>query len=101
MNIVKQSIEAMILVGGKGTRLQSVVSDRPKPMAIVAGKPFLEYLLLLLYSQGVRKVILCTGYMGNMIENYFRDGARWNMQILYSRELFPLGTGGHSEMHLV
>ena len=87
-------IEAMILVGGKGTRLKSAVHDRPKPMAEVAGKPFLEWLMLSLYEQGVRKVILCTGYMGEMVESYFGDGEKWNLQVRYSHEPFPLGTGG-------
>lgn len=94
MNFKKQSIEAIILVGGKGTRLQSTVSDRPKPMAIVAGKPFLEWLILSLCEQGVRNVILCTGYMGEMVEEYFADGSKWNLQVRYSHETFPLGTGG-------
>jgi NDP-sugar pyrophosphorylase family protein len=94
MNSVNQSIEAMILVGGKGTRLQSAVSDRPKPMADVAGKPFLEYLILSLYKEGVREVVLCTGYMGEKVESYFGDGDKWNLQVRYSHETFPLGTGG-------
>ena len=62
--------EAMILVGGKGTRLKSVVADRPKPMAIVAGKPFVEWLLLALRNQGIQRIIFCTGYMSNVIETY-------------------------------
>ena len=84
----------MILVGGKGTRLQSTVYDRPKPMADVAGKPFLEWLLISLYEKGIRKVILCTGYMGEMVESYFGDGGKWDLQVRYSHETFPLGTGG-------
>lgn len=94
MNSEKTPIEAMILVGGRGTRLQSTVSDRPKPMADVAGKPFLEWLLISLYEEGIRKVILCTGYMGEMVESYFGDGSKWDLQVRYSHETFPLGTGG-------
>ena len=94
MNSEKKPIEAMILVGGKGTRLQSAVSDRPKPMAEVAGKPFLEWLLISLYKKGIRKVILCTGYMGEKVEAYFGDGGKWNLQLRYSHETSPLGTGG-------
>ena len=54
--------DAVILAGGKGTRLQSVVSDRPKPMAEVAGRPFIEWLILALKAQGLRRMVLCTGY---------------------------------------
>jgi NDP-sugar pyrophosphorylase family protein len=94
MNSGKKSIEAMILVGGKGTRLQSAVYDRPKPMADVAGKPFLEWVLLSLYKKSIRRVILCTGYMGDKVEAYFGDGSKWKLQLCYSHETSPLGTGG-------
>jgi D-glycero-alpha-D-manno-heptose 1-phosphate guanylyltransferase len=86
--------EAVILVGGKGTRLQSVVNDRPKPMAEVAGRPFLEWLLLLLRAQDVRRVVLCTGYMAETIETHFGGGGQWNMEFLYSRDPVALGTAG-------
>lgn len=86
--------EAIILVGGKGTRLKNVVTDRPKPMAEVAGRPFLERLLLALHSEGIRRVILCTGHMGEMVEAYFGDGGRWDMEMEYSRDPIPLGTAG-------
>lgn len=84
----------MILVGGKGSRLQSVISDRPKPMAMVAGRPFLEWLLMLLRSQGMGRIILCSGYMGEVIESHFGDGNDLQMKLTYSREYTPLGTGG-------
>jgi NDP-sugar pyrophosphorylase family protein len=86
--------DAMILVGGKGTRLQSIVSDRPKPMAEVAGRPFVEWLLLALRVQGVQRVIFCTGYMSEMVEAHFRDGRQWDMEVVYSRDPIPLGTAG-------
>ncbi len=86
--------EAMILVGGKGTRLRSAVSDRPKPMAEVAGRPFVEWLLALLHDQGIRRVVLCTGHLGEQVEAHFGDGRRWDMELHYSRDPFPLGTGG-------
>jgi NDP-sugar pyrophosphorylase family protein len=86
--------EAMILVGGKGTRLRSVVNDRPKPMADVAGRPFVEWVLLHLRSQNIQHVIFCTGYMGNVIEAYFGDGRKWGIDIAYSREETLLGTAG-------
>lgn len=88
------ALDAMILVGGKGTRLRSVVGDRPKPMAEVAGRPFVEWLLALLYDQGTRRVVLCTGHLAEHMEAYFDDGRRWNMELQYSRDPFPLGTAG-------
>ena len=94
MEIDHKPPDAMILVGGKGTRLQSVVNDRPKPMAEVAGRPFVEWLLLALRAQGVRRVIFCTGYRSEMVEAHFRDGRQWDMEVLYSRDPIPLGTGG-------
>jgi D-glycero-alpha-D-manno-heptose 1-phosphate guanylyltransferase len=84
----------MILAGGRGSRLQSVVNDRPKPMAVVAGRPFLEWLLMLLRCQGVRRVTLCTGYLGEVIESYFGNGSLIDLELIYSREHTPLGTGG-------
>jgi NDP-sugar pyrophosphorylase family protein len=87
-------VEAVILVGGTGTRLRSVVNDRPKPMAEVAGRPFLEWLLVALRSQGVQRVVLCTGYLGGVVEDYFGDGKWLNLEISYSRDPVPLGTGG-------
>ena len=56
-------ITAAILVGGQGTRLQSVVSDRPKVLAEISGKPFLAYLFDQLLNSGIQKVVLCSGYM--------------------------------------
>src|SRR5436305_11763178 len=87
-------IAAIILAGGKGTRLQSVVSDRPKALAEVAGRPFVEWLLLYLRAQGVRCVILATGYKGEMVEAHFGDGAPWSLDVRYARETVPLGTSG-------
>jgi D-glycero-alpha-D-manno-heptose 1-phosphate guanylyltransferase len=85
--------EAIILAGGFGTRLQSVVKDVPKPLAPVAGRPFLAYLLDLLDSQGVRRVVLATGYLAEVVESTL--GHSWNgMSLVYSREHEPLGTGG-------
>lgn len=85
--------DAVVLVGGKGTRLQSVVQDRPKPMALVGGKPFLAWLLLALSAQGVRRVILCTGYMAEKVQEYF--GSHFaQLKIYYSHENVPLGTAG-------
>lgn len=85
--------EAIVLVGGLGTRLRPVVSDVPKPMAPVAGRPFLAWLLEMLSAQGICRVVLATGYLSGMIQSYF--GRHWGgMAIDYSIEDTPLGTGG-------
>ncbi|MBN8799731.1 MAG: NTP transferase domain-containing protein, partial [Stenotrophomonas nitritireducens] len=65
---MKRSEEAVVLAGGLGTRLRSVVSDVPKPLAPVAGRPFLAWLLDRLAGQGVRRVVLATGYLANKVE---------------------------------
>lgn len=89
-----QNVDALLLVGGKGTRLQAVVNDRPKPMAQVNGKPFVEWLIHSLRLQGIRRFILCTGHMGGLIQEYFGDGKQFGIEIEYSLESSPLGTGG-------
>lgn len=86
-------MEAIILAGGLGKRLRSVVSNVPKPMAPINNKPFLEYLLKYWKSQGVTKFILSVGYKHHCIINYF--GSRFeNINIEYVIEDNPLGTGG-------
>ena len=87
-------MEAILLCGGLGTRLRSVVSDRPKPMADIAGKPFLHYFVRMLSEKGVERFIFALGYMGEQIEAYFRDGREYGISIAYSYEESPLGTGG-------
>lgn len=86
-------MEAIVLAGGFGTRLASVVSDVPKPLAPVAGRPFLFWLLDTLAGQGVARVVLATGHRAEMIEAAI--GPRFaGMAVAYSREDAPLGTGG-------
>src|SRR5258708_12783097 len=87
-------LEAVLRAGGKATRLQSVVGDRPKPLALVAGRPFIEWLLLALWTQGLRRVILSTGYQAEMMEAHFGRRGFLGMDIVYSRETAPLGTAG-------
>lgn len=85
--------EAIILVGGLGTRLRSVVADVPKPLAPLAGRPFLAWLLDAASLSGFRRVILATGYRSEQIEQVVGD--RWGtLEIAYSREDAPRGTGG-------
>ncbi|MFC1566350.1 nucleotidyltransferase family protein [bacterium] len=85
--------EVIILAGGLGTRLRSVVNDIPKVMAQVNGKPFLEYTLDYLNSQNMTRVILSVGYKYDIIQNYFKDRFK-NIELVYSIESEPLGTGG-------
>lgn len=86
-------MQAIILAGGFGTRLQSVVSNVPKPMAPVANAPFLQYLLEDLFQQGFNKVVLAVGYKKEVIMDYFGHDYK-GMTIVYSIENEPLGTGG-------
>ncbi len=86
-------MEAIVLAGGFGTRLQSVVSDVPKPMAKVKNKPFLEHILVYLQQNDINRVILSVGYKHKIIEDYFRHSFA-GMAIDYIIEDEPLGTGG-------
>ena len=88
------TIRAFVLCGGQGTRLRSVLVDRPKSMALISDTPFLQLLLEKLRSQGVSDVILGTGYKAEKIEDYFRSGKKFGVRIRYSKEKEPLGTGG-------
>ncbi len=81
-------------MGGFGTRLRSVVPNAPKPLATVGDKSFLELLVRQLRSQGIRRLVLCTGYLADQIEKHFGDGHPWDVSIQYSKELQPLGTAG-------
>lgn len=86
-------MEAIILAGGLGTRLKKVVPDLPKPMAPVAGRPFLEILLSMLASKGFTRVILSLGFMSEKISLHFGD-SYLGMDLIYEVEGQPLGTGG-------
>src|SRR5215210_1825408 len=87
-------MKALILVGGLGTRLRPLVSDRPKPMAQVEGKPFLEYQIEKLRAHGFKDLVLCVGHMARQVQDYFGDGRDWEVQIDYAVETELLGTAG-------
>jgi len=88
-------MEAIILAGGLGTRLRSVINEVPKPMAPVANRPFLDYIFYYLKNEGVKKVILAVGYKWEMIRDRYEDKANtFGLEIEYSVETEPLGTGG-------
>jgi NDP-sugar pyrophosphorylase family protein len=86
--------QAIILAGGLGTRLGDITKNTPKPMLLVNGKPFLEYLILNLKYYGIYKIVLSTGYLAEKIFNHFGDGSSFGVEITYSEEENLLGTGG-------
>lgn len=85
---------AVIMAGGKGTRLRPITEQVPKPMIPVAGRPILERLVLHLVSYGIERVFISLNYLGHVIEEHFGDGVRFGCRIDYLRETKPLGTGG-------
>jgi len=85
--------QAVILAGGLGTRLRSVVADRPKVLAEVCDRPFMAYLLEQLAGVGIQEVILCTGYLGDRVKTTFETSYH-QFNLIYSQETSPLGTGG-------
>ena len=87
-------LPVFILCGGKGTRLQNLISDVPKPMAPINKVPFLSILLNYLSKQGIQNVVLCTGYKSKFIEKYYKNHEFKNIKITFSKEEYPLGTGG-------
>ena len=87
-------MQAVILAGGLGTRMRPITETIPKPMIAVAGKPFLQHQLELLSGAGTEKALLLVAYLGEQIQEYFGDGAKFGCDITYSFEPSPLGTGG-------
>lgn len=87
-------MRVFILAGGFGTRLRDKVPDMPKSMAPVAGKPFLEWQIMLLNTQGFSEIVMCLGYRSQQIVDYFGDGSKLGVDIDYSIENEPLGTAG-------
>jgi NDP-sugar pyrophosphorylase family protein len=89
------TLPVAILAGGLATRLRPRTEQIPKALLPVAGRPFVEHQLALLRSQGYGEVVVCAGYLGEMLERHLGDGARWGMEIRYSFDGPQLlGTGG-------
>ncbi|EOD5131695.1 TPA: nucleotidyltransferase family protein [Campylobacter coli] len=86
-------MQAIVLAGGLGTRLKSVVQDLPKPMAPINGKPFLAFVLEYLKKQGIAEVVLSVSYKYELIQEYFKDEFE-GIKIYYNIEKELLGTGG-------
>ena len=77
-------MKALILAGGLGTRLRPLLSDRPKPMAQVEGKPFLEYQIHHLRAYGCKDLVLCVEHLARQVQDYFGDSRAWKVQIIVS-----------------
>ena len=88
-----ENTDVLILVGGQGKRLRQVVCDKPKPLADINGRPFLDILIRYVTGYGFRRIILCTGYMSSLVKEHYRTGTD-DVEILFSEEQEPLGTGG-------
>jgi D-glycero-D-manno-heptose 1,7-bisphosphate phosphatase len=86
--------QALVLVGGRGTRLGALTDETPKPMLDVAGRPFLEYQLDFLRLAGIEEIIFCSGYLAETLQCHFGDGERFGVRIRHSIEREPAGTGG-------
>ena len=87
-------MKAVIMAGGRGTRIQSIASDVPKPMIPVLGRPVLEYQIENLKNCGITDIILVTGHLGEIVRSHFGDGSSFGVQISYFHEETPLGTAG-------
>ena len=86
--------KAILLVGGKGTRLAPLTNHTPKPMLKVAGKPVTEHQIIKARDAGITDIVLATSYMAEVFEPYFGDGSKFGISIRYAVEETPLGTGG-------
>src|SRR5687768_16754502 len=91
-------MKAVILAAGKGTRMKELTNELPKPMLRVHGQPILEHILNGLKSAGIREFFIVTGWRAEVIEDYFGDGAKWDLQIRYGRQLVQDGTGKAPEL---
>ena len=87
-------MKAVIMAGGKGTRIASIASDIPKPMIRICGKPILEHQIANLRACGITDITLVIGHLGNAIKEYFADGRKFGVNISYFAEDHPLGTAG-------
>lgn len=87
-------MKAVILAGGKGTRLAPYTRIFPKPLMPIGDMPILEILLRQLKSTGIKDVVLTVGHLSNLLRTFFEDGNQWGLNISYSHEQSPLGTAG-------
>ena len=86
--------QVLILAGGKGTRLQPITYEIPKPLITLQGKPILEYSLDLFKKFGIKDILISIGFKGEKIKEHFGDGSKFGVNITYIKEEEPLGTAG-------
>lgn len=91
---MSRDVDAIVLVGGKGTRLRPLTETMPKPMLPIAGVPYLTHLLSRIRAAGVRHVIMGTSYKAEVFSDYYGDGSELGLELEYVVEEVPLGTGG-------
>lgn len=92
---MSSEVQIVILAGGLGTRLRPITEKIPKAMVPIHGKPFIHYQLDLMAQNEIRDIILSTGFLGHMIQDYVGDGSQWGVQVRYVDEGAELrGTGG-------
>ncbi|MFC9762524.1 sugar phosphate nucleotidyltransferase [Rhodococcus jostii] len=91
---IEKTTDAVVLVGGQGTRLRPLTLSAPKPMLPTAGLPFLQHLLARIGAAGIKHVVLGTSFKAEVFEEYFGDGSKLGLEIDYVTETEPLGTGG-------
>jgi NDP-mannose synthase len=87
-------LRAIILAGGKGTRLAPLTDIIPKPLVPLGGMPIMEVVIRQLKAHGFRRITLAVGYLSELIKAYFQDGSKWGVKLDYSYEPEPLGTAG-------
>ncbi|SDU52160.1 Nucleotidyl transferase [Gordonia westfalica] len=91
---IDKDVQAVVLVGGKGTRLRPLTLSAPKPMLPTAGLPFLTHLLSRIHAAGIRDVVLSTSFKAEVFSEYYGDGSKLGLRLRYVTEDEPLGTGG-------
>ena len=87
-------MQVVIMAGGKGERIASISQGRPKPMIDICDKPLLEYQIINLKKQNFKDILIITGFKGAQIQDYFKTGDKWGLNIQYYNEEQPLGTAG-------
>ena len=94
MSVELNQVAAVILAGGLGTRIKHLLPNLPKPMAPVAGRPFLEWVGRYLVKQGIQQIVISTGYLSEVVERHFENRPIPGVNIRCVAEPEPLGTGG-------
>ncbi len=87
-------MQVAIIAGGLATRLGKLTQSVPKSLLMIGNKPFLQCQLERLREAGIRDVVLCTGHLGHQIQDYFGNGSRFGVNLVYSHEERPIGTAG-------